>query len=171
MALDSDKRGVEMRFIKRIITFICLLISIAFLSACSEDPETTAIQPAKQGLKGTIYFLEGNFMPPGTGSITPVERELHVYELTTLDQVTRVEAEYPGIFISFVETELIAKVQSDDKGRFSVDVPPGRYSLMVREGDLLYVNLFEGSGKLFPVDVREDDYKEVEFRIDYMAVY
>jgi hypothetical protein len=171
MALDSDKRGFVMRFNTRIITFVCLLISIAFLGTCSEDPETIPIQPATQGLQGTIYFLEGNFMPPSTGAKTPVERELHIYELTTLGQVTRVNTGYPGIFISIVQTKLIAKVQSDDEGKFSVGLPPGRYSLMVIEGDLLYVNLFEGMGMLFPVEVIEGEYKEIEFKIDYMAVY
>ena len=160
-----------MQFISRAITFACLLISTTFLGACNEDSQTMPIQRASQGLQGTIYFLEGNFMPPSTGTTTPVERELHIYELTTLEQVTRVNANYPGIFISSVKTTLIAKAQSDKNGRFNVDLPPGRSRVLALEGDLLYVNRLEGLGTLFPVEVREDDYKEIEFRIDYMAAY
>ncbi len=160
-----------MRYIKRIIALTCLLISIEFLGSCTEDPEEPPIQTAKQGLHGTIYFLEGNFMPPSSGTTTPVERELRVYELTTLDQVTRVNTEYPGLFISTVQTKLIAKAQSDVEGKFKVELPPGQYSLMVLEGDMLYVNLFGGMGEIFPVEVTEDNYNEIAFKIDYMAVY
>lgn len=160
-----------MRFYTGITTFACLMISIGFLGSCSEDPDTVPVQLTKQGLQGTIYFWEGNFMPPGTGIITPVERELRVYEPTTLDQVTRVNTGYPGIFASCVNTKLIAKAQSNSEGNFSVYLPPGRYSLMVLEGDVLYVNLFEEAGELFPVEVREGNYEEIEFKIDYLAVY
>jgi hypothetical protein len=110
-------------------------------------------------------------MPPGTGIITPVERELQIYELTTLDQVIRVSTKYPGVFVSVVNTKLVAKVQSDPNGVFKVELPPGHYSLMVKEGNVLYVNLFGGLGEIFPVEVREDKYNEIVFKIDYMAVY
>ncbi len=160
-----------MRNRKKLMILTSVLVLITLVNGCSEDPEAVPTPTAKQGLQGTVYFLEGNFMPPGTGTTTPVERELRVYELTTLDQVTRVNTKYPGVFISAVTTKLISTIQSDSKGRFKVDLPPGQYSLMVLEDDLLYANLFGGSGEIFKVEVRENNYEKIVVNIDYLAYY
>jgi len=160
-----------MRTCTPILLVACLLMLTEFISGCSDESKTIPILPGTQGLQGTILFLEGNFMPPGVGISTPVERELRIYELTTLEQVTRINTKYPGMFISDVKTNLVKKVYSDPNGIFKVELPPGKYSLMVVDGDVLYVNLFGGSGEIFPVEIREDEYKEVVFKIDYLAVY
>jgi hypothetical protein len=118
-----------------------------------------------QGIWGDVWFWEGNFMPPcGGGSITAVGREMRVYELTSITDVSGV-----GPFFGDIRTALLATVWSDADGFFQVQLPPGRYSLFAIENSVLYAPQGDGDGHIWPVDVVPGAVTEIRFDITYRA--
>ncbi len=121
-----------------------------------------------QGIEGVVLFWEGDFMPPGPGgSITPVERELFVHAPTRHSDVTQ---EGDGPFFSEIRSNLVARAWSDVAGRFRILLPPGTYSLFVREGNLFYANSFTNE-YIFPVTVERRRMTSVTFDITYLATF
>ncbi|MBE7173402.1 MAG: carboxypeptidase regulatory-like domain-containing protein [Williamsia sp.] len=138
---------------------ICLLLAFKPLPA------------AKQGIEGYLYKVSGNMMPgPGVNRPAPrgTKAILYIFELTNTSQVTRKD---PSPFYSAIKTKLVKQVSSNSKGRFSVQLPPGRYSLFVKKGALYYANQYDDKNNIFPVEVLPGKMTKVEFRIDYNAVY
>ncbi|GAB4329918.1 MAG: hypothetical protein Kow0037_05300 [Calditrichia bacterium] len=123
-----------------------------------------------QGVWGNVWFLEGNFEPSlgrTSGKITPVVREILVYEATRRDQ-----AEPPGdYFFTAIHTNRIASVFSDEDGFYQIPLPPGKYSLFVREDSLYIATGDDGEGVLFPVVVKEGQVTRADIKIDYKATY
>ena len=122
-----------------------------------------------QGIWGYVLFWEGDFRPPPpySGTITGVSREMHIYELASVDDV-----EPPGYdcFYSAVHTPLVAVVQSAGNGFFEVALDPGDYSIFSVEDGLLYANVFQG-GSIFPVTVDHGEAREITFDITYRATF
>lgn len=124
----------------------------------------------RQGIRGRIVFESGNQMPgPGVERqpAEGVKRELLIYPLLKADAL---EGKQNGFYIEPAESPL-ETVTSDHEGNFQVALPPGEYSLLVREEGKLYANLFDGEGHIFPVEVKSGEMTEVEFKINYAAVY
>ena len=142
-----------------------LLFSICLLPAFKPLPA------AKQGIEGTVYRVSGNQMPM-IGRPAPVPRKvsatIYIFQLTNANQVVRKEE---SSFFTSIKTKLVKKVVSNSKGRFSVQLPPGRYSLFAKKDSLYYANLFDDKNNIFPVEVLPGKMAKVEFRIDYNAVY
>ena len=111
-------------------------------------------------------------MMPGPGMNKPAPKgtkaTLYIFELTNVNQVVRHEQ---SAFYADIKTKLIKKLVSNSKGRFSVQLPPGRYSLFVKKDSLYYANLYDDKNNIFPVEVLPKKMTKVEFRIDYNAVY
>ena len=148
-----------------VLNVAVILFSICLLAAFK--PFTLA----KQGIEGTIYKVSGNMMPgPGANKSTPkgTKATLYIFELTNANQVVRQEQ---SAFYTSIKSKLVKKVDSNSKGRFSVQLPPGRYSLFVKKDSLYYANLYDDKNNIFPVEVLPKKMTKVEFRIDYNAVY
>ena len=131
-------------------------------------------QPVEQGVRGQVLWLEGNFMPgiheegevPERPSGQRIQRTLRIYELTNRD-----EAEYRDGFFVNVEEELVATVESNPSGNFSVALEPGRYSVLVEEEQGLFAGVYDGEGNLQPVTVAKDSLSYLEIKVDYKAAY
>lgn len=128
-----------------------------------------------QGIQGQVRWLEGNLMPtisddsestntPQHGA--PVERDILIYELTSMDQ-----AEGNGPVFSGVNTQLVKQVTTDDRGRFSVELPAGRYSLFTKEPEGYFANQFDGEGNINPITVYQDSVRQVLIEVNYKAAY
>lgn len=144
---------------------VILLFSICLLPAFKPLPVAT------QGIEGYIYKVVGNMMPgPGVNRPAPkgTKATLYIFELTNTSQVTRQEQ---SAFYSSIKTKLVKKVISNSKGRFSVQLPPGRYSLFVKKDSLYYASIYDDKNNIFPVEVLPRKMTRVEFRMDYGAVY
>ena len=174
---------------KKITLILCLLSLLAML-AFSQKPKkkvhkrvkkvkvvapkviepVASIETPNQGICGSIVWKSGNLMPsPDRGPVKakPVQRELLVYDLTSVEQAT-----LQGGFYKAVVTKLIQSVKSDSEGKFCLELPEGRYSLFVKEGNKgLYANQFDGEGNIFPVKVGKDKLSIIVFTIDYQANY
>lgn len=133
------------------------------------EPKDSSETP-NQGICGSIVWKSGNLMPsPDREVLKPkaVQRELFVYELTNTQQATLQNGFYKAIV-----TGLVKSVKSDADGKFCVELPEGKYSLFVKEGQKgLYANQFDAEGNIFPVKVSKDNLSMVVFTIDYQANY
>lgn len=74
-------------------------------------------------------------------------------------------------FFTHIATKLVKKVNTGEDGQFLVSLKPGRYSLLVKEPQGLYANLYDGEGHINPVMVKKDSISEVVLKVDYKAVY
>ena len=135
------------------------------LLACS----STKTESNSQGIKGTVLWFEGNQMPgfdrkpdPGKG----IAREIHIYEVCKQS-----EAESDGIFFKNISTKLVAIAESKNDGNFEIDLPPGDYSLFVKEEAGLFANIFDMYNHIHPVKVETRKYTEVTISVNYKASY
>src|SRR5712664_1162485 len=111
----------------KIVTLPLVVVAVGTLiSGCGRGP--TSPDRGQGDLRGTVLFLEGNFMPgTPTGTTTPVRREMRIYVLASQFSDV-VPSGIPG-FYRHVNTPLVARVWSDYSGFFEVALPPGKYSL------------------------------------------
>lgn len=124
----------------------------------------------RQGIKGQVFWISGNLMP---GLENPrsihagIQREIFVYQLTTLEQATLME----NGFFKDIQTPLVTKVLSKPDGSFKLRLPPGKYSVFVKEEDGLFANLFDKNNAINPVTVKEKQYSWLPINVDYKAAY
>ena len=123
----------------------------------------------RQGIKGQVFWLSGNQMPGPGRKAAPnlgISREILVYELTTKEDATQHET-----FFTDIRTQLVATVISSDDGRFKVKLPPGQYSVFVKEPSGLFANLINTSGEINPVTVEPKKFTWLSITVDYEAVF
>ena len=124
-----------------------------------------------QGVWGTVLFWEGDFMPTTDlesprGKICPVTRELYIHTATPDDSVLRVSSS----FFKEIYTRLVAVVISDNEGFYQVNLPPGKYSIFVKEDTLFYAGISDGI-HIQPVTVVQDSVQRLDIDITYKAVF
>ena len=124
----------------------------------------------KQGVWGNIWFWEGDFMPGNDessgGTITPVVRDVYIYEATNINMVT---GHLP--FIEEVNSSFIGMVTSDKDGFFQISLNPGKYSFFVKEDSLFYATELDGDGDLMPAEVKPDSVVKRQIDITYKAAF
>lgn len=138
-----------------------LLIVLSF--ACSSYQQ-------RQGIKGQVFWVSGNQLPGPDANRTAhygVQRELYIHELTTLKQVTM----SPDGFFSNIKTKLVAQISTNPDGSFKIRLPPGEYSVFVKEEEGFYANLFDKNNAINPVFVKEKQYAWLPITVDYQAAY
>lgn len=123
----------------------------------------------KQGIVGQLNWVTGNQMPgPDKKPVARqgVVREVHIYQLLNLNDV-----ESDGVFIKKVNKPLVKTVVSDSNGNFKVVLPPGSYSILIKEANGLFANQFDHNNHIQPVIVKEKGFSEVTITINYEAAY
>lgn len=123
----------------------------------------------RQGIKGQLYWVYGNQMPGPEKNHIPrqgIAREIYVYELTSLPYVEMQDGFYKKVHNRFVKS-----VFSKPDGSFKVKLPPGRYSVFVKENKGLFANIFDSENNISPVTVERRKYSWITITIDYQAVY
>lgn len=132
-------------------------------------------QPEGQGITGQITWLEGNHMPTISESGTeskndpkgkPVKRTIRIYPLLKISDM-RLE---DGLFKS-VNAKPITEIETDESGKYSIQLSPGRYSVFTVEEDGLFANTFDGEGNVQPVTVKQGEWTLVDIVINYKAVF
>jgi len=169
----------------RVLLFISIYLILC--AACDEEPTRTFVPELDgnlpgivQGVYGHVLFWKGDFMPTypedvSGGEVYPVIRDVCIFEAVLHHDVewTYVEIE-PGYFAHLatdIPTAIVTVVRSDRNGYFEVELPPGRYSLFVKECGYYYANSIDGEGYVFPVEVKESEAAGIQFNITYMATY
>lgn len=139
-----------------------LLLSLFLLTSL-------AVFSQKQGLRGQVFWVEGNQMPGPEAILSPNQgavREVLIYELTSFSDATQV-----GPFFRDIKTKMIASVQSKADGTFKVKLPPGAYSVFTKERNGLYANLFDEKNNINPVNIKTGQYAWKTITIDYEVAY
>ncbi|MCC5936298.1 MAG: carboxypeptidase regulatory-like domain-containing protein [Lunatimonas sp.] len=134
------------------------------------------IKPITQGLRGQVFWVEGNLMPQVSedGSAAPGEaqakrgakRILRIHALTTLDQVS-----LGDFLIGSIQTEQVAEVETESDGSFHIELPAGRYSVFTVEEEGYFANIFDQQNHINPVEVNVGEWSFLEIVINYRAVY
>lgn len=145
--------------------FLMLLI-------CWAASDTNGQKPRKkpqEGIFGKVHWIEGNQMPGPDQKFAPptgVARDILIYEATRLDQTTQ-----QATFFREIQTKLVAETKSHPDGTFRIALPPGTYSIFVREPNGLFANLFDKNNLINPVVVKSKSFTWVTIAVDYQAAY
>jgi hypothetical protein len=123
-----------------------------------------------QGIWGTLVQTVGALpeksVPISVDSIfeqKPIQRELVIYEYTTIDKT-----KYKGNIFYDIQTNQVATTTCDEDGFFELTLNPGTYSVFIKEknGDL-YANRFTAKAGIMPVTVLLSDVSEVRLNLFY----
>ncbi|WP_425637987.1 carboxypeptidase regulatory-like domain-containing protein [Algoriphagus yeomjeoni] len=149
-----------------------ILIAFAFTSIFFQ---CAPYQPEGQGVVGQVTWLEGNQMPmvleeekkaKDTNTGNPVKRTVRVYPLIKISDVTLEN----GLFQS-VAAKPITEFETDENGRYSINLSPGRYSILTVEEEGLFASIFDGDGNIQPVTVKENEWTLLDIVVNYKAAY
>ncbi|MHB1327039.1 MAG: peptidase associated/transthyretin-like domain-containing protein [Gemmatimonadales bacterium] len=125
----------------------------------------------REGVWGQVSFWQGDFMPGACSgaSITAVERIVYAFEPARLDQaVLNVP---PRRFWAELGSRIVDSTRSDRHGFYQMSLPPGRYSIVVREEGGYYANGFDEEGYISPAIVHPGQQTKWHLGITYEAVY
>ena len=153
-------------YLKKTTLLFIILAAIAF--SCKTAKVET------QGIQGQVFWLEGNQMPQiveeGQVSSRPekkgVKRTLRIHELTHINQARLGDALFGDI-----ETPLVAEVETDESGNFSVELPIGRYSIFTIEENGYFANIVDLDSYINPFEVKEGEWTQANILINYKAAY
>ena len=131
-------------------------------------------KPDGQGITGTVTWVDGNQMPTITDSgdadskpsAKPIQRTVRIYPLVQFEDL-KIEN---GLYTALAEKPL-TEIQTDENGKYSVQLNPGRYSVFVVEEAGLFANIFDGEGNVQPVTVKENEWTLLDIEVNYKAVY
>jgi hypothetical protein len=142
-----------------------------FLAACAAACLVWSAAPAaaQQGVSGVVLLIDGNQMPSPDEprpAPRPVSRIVAVYELTHQNQATLQDG-----FFHFIATKKVAQTRSRKNGRFRIKLPPGTYSLFVREPQGWYANQWDGQGNIHPVTVSRGAFTHTTLSISHGATF
>lgn len=164
---------------KRFIAGVTLCLIMMVLAGCGSSNNTTNSTVSlpsnegkvtiSQGTWGNVWFWEGDFMPPPTGKITPVVREIHIHRVTTLTDMGITNSFDP--LLSNIPTELVATTTSDETGFYQIDLPPGIYSVFIKEGTKYYANGYDQQGRIKAVEVLPGTVTKLQLDITYSATF
>ncbi|WP_370087782.1 hypothetical protein [Ekhidna sp.] len=112
---------------------------------------------SKEGiLAGTIGLYEGNCMP-GPG-VTPCEPK----PIAATILITQLAE-------SFDEALLVKQLRSNEEGVYSTSLPPGQYSLFLKDGDEIVCTLIQCPDKCIchPFEIKSDSTTIVDANLDH----
>lgn len=151
--------------ISRLIMIFAASLIGAVVNNCQQNGQKS---PMEEGLKGRVLWVEGNQMP-GPGRYlspgTPVVREIHIFKPASPSQVKG-----QGSLFSDVTSEFVEKVMSDENGYFEIALPPGKYSVFVKEGDNFFASRMDNL-HYNPVVIQKGAVSEMQITVNYKAYY
>jgi hypothetical protein len=148
--------------------FYSLVMLLAIFSQCK--PYTID----SQGITGQVTWLEGNQMPMVTedgkpdvkSTPKPIKRSVRVYPLVKIQELKMED----GLFAPIAEKPL-KEVETDENGRYSISLSPGRYSVFIVEAGGLFANSFDSEGNVQPVTVKSGEWTIVDVVVNYAAFF
>lgn len=164
----------------RILSCFLIVLSLTLCaSSCNKETATSKSnstttsdmeKTSDQGkVEGTVVWLEGNFMPsPGTPARKgkPIVREIVFCKPLKMNETKK-----EGTFFVGLEDQVVKSVTSDDKGKFSIELPAGTYSVLSKEENGYYANLFDGQGLIQAVKVQAGQTTPLTVKVDYKATF
>src|SRR6187551_2087675 len=123
----------------------------------------------KQGIKGQVFWVSGNQMP-GSGKVKSPQQGMS-REILVYPEVKLADTKQSDGFFTEIQGKPVACALSKADGSFKIKLPPGNYSVFVKESKGLFANLFDGQGIINPVKVKSKKYIWITLTVDYEAVY
>ena len=96
----------------------------------------------------------------------PISREIYIY-----NPVTRSQTKYENGLYTEINAPLVAKATSSADGTFEVKLPPGKYSVFVKEEGGLFANLLDGEGRINVIEVKTNEFSQATLKVNYKAFY
>jgi hypothetical protein len=156
--------------------FSALIMAVGLFASHLPAPLTApcvALPTQTSGIEGQVHQLSGNRMPspprrPGDStrrfSAGPgVKAVVCIFELTNDSQVTR---QGTSPWCEAVHTRLIRQVVTDDKGKFSIPLPPGSYSIFTKKGALFYASRRDEHNNISPFNVLPGKVTRVDCNVE-----
>ncbi|MDO6439475.1 carboxypeptidase regulatory-like domain-containing protein [Cyclobacterium sp. 1_MG-2023] len=150
------------------LTYLCFLGLVVFASCKPQKMKN-------QGIHGNVYWIEGNQMPQASqdeasslspAAQNPVKRTIHIHQLTHINQ-----ASLGDYLFGSIETPLVASIETNDEGEFSVELPPGKYSIFTVEENGYFASIFDLDSYIHPVHVEKGEWSKVAITINYKATF
>ena len=168
-----------MDFQALIIVFYLALLPPCFPPLWPAGSAFPALSPDQQsGIRGKVYLIAGNRMPAPRHPIDTsggqqgpgVPSTVCVFELTNDSQVVR---QGTSPYCQAVHTRLIRQTNTDEKGNFSILLPPGTYSVFTKAHGLFYATRRDEKNNIAPVEVLPGKITRVSCSVesDHKAVY
>ncbi len=151
------------------ILFVLFAACTALLACSSGKKANSAI--VQQGITGLITEATGNRMPMiGAAPSVPkgILTTVLVYEPTNISQVTR---SGNSSLYTAITTKLVASVQTDSTGAFTLALAPGRYSVFIKQGKQFYANLFDAQNNMAVFTVEAEQLTKVNLIVSSSAVF
>jgi hypothetical protein len=151
------------------MTILCFTLLLAHSTL------SMPVIPDSTGIQGIVYLVSGNHMPspdtkPGAQPLAGLRSTIYIFELTNISQVIRLGQ---SSCYASVNTKLVLKADTDEKGRFDVLLRPGHYSVFTKKGDLFCAGRRDDKNNIAPVDVLPGKMTRVDCRVesDHKPVY
>ncbi len=133
---------------KRVLFYVFILIF--WWIACKTPKATSTLEAAApqsttiiQGIVGEVTEMSGNQMPMvGAPAPTPkpIKTTVYIYDSTHISKVKQIGT---SSLFSMVNTRLVQKLDTNEAGRFSAELPAGTYSVFVLKGGAFFANQFD----------------------------
>jgi hypothetical protein len=147
-----------------------LIITTTILTSCLATKKLS-ITSASQGIKGYVIENQGNRMPM-KGIRQKISKgvvcTILVYEPTSINET--IPNNISNVYEKIATKQLLS-VDSDSTGRFSVDLPAGKYSLFIRVGKKYYANLFDQFNNIALFEVLPNQYTMANLTMNKGATY
>jgi hypothetical protein len=138
-------------------------------SAAPRPRPQTSIPSSETTLTGQVQKRVGNFMPErGNQSahrdLSPLQTKLYIFK-------GKFPMEKGPFFAPKKNQKAFAVIPSDASGRFSVQLPPGEYTIFLEVHGQLYSNSFDGDGNFSSIKVSPSKKNDVWLWDDTEAIF
>lgn len=151
------------------ILFPLFILSLT-LFGCSTT-KTQPNSPSMQGITGFVYEAKGNKMPmkgAPKNPPKPLQCTVLVFEPTN---ITDVDPSTATTLYTSIRSKQVASVDTDSTGYFKVNLPIGKYSLFIKQGDRFYANSFDQFNNIALFEVLESKFSEAKLTVNKAATY
>lgn len=96
-----------------------------------------------QGIIGEVTEVTGNQMPMVGGSAgapKAYKTTVYIYDSTNISQTKQIGT---SPLFSMISTRLVQKLDTNEAGQFSAELPAGTYSVFVLKGGAFFANQFD----------------------------
>lgn len=140
------------------------------LHACLSTKKPSSI-PLGQGINGYVIENQGNRMPM-KGFEQKISKgfvcNILVFDSTSINDT---KPNYISNVYEIINTKLVASLDTDSSGHFSVNLPTGKYSLFIKLGNKYYANLFNQYNQIAMFEVFPNRYTEAKLTMNRAATY
>jgi len=133
---------------KRVLFYVFTLIFWGI--ACKTPKGNSVAEPAvtktatiTQGIVGEVTEITGNQMPMvGVPAPTPrpFKTTVYIYDSTHISKVQQIGTSQ---LFYMIHTRLVQKLDTNEAGQFSAELPAGTYSVFVLKGGAFFANQFD----------------------------